>query len=265
MKRAGFAIIVSAFSVAALAFAETNPTMSQSAESFEAVVSLKYLQYVPAGYAADPTNAKSGEGHGWPLVLFLHGAGERGDNLDLVKQFGPPSLVAKGKQFPFILISPQCPKEAWWDPVVLGRLLDTIENKLKVDADRIYVTGLSMGGFGTWDLARSTPHRFAAIAPVCGGGDAGMLWIFPGMKDLPVWAFHGEKDKAVPLKRSEEMIDAVKAIGNEEAKLTVYPGVGHNSWLKAYEDPELYAWLLRHKRQASSPAARTQAATKPVR
>lgn len=252
MKRTHPFIIALSVLISINLFAQPRPTTNQSAESFEARIQIRYLQSLPPEYANDPTNAKSGEGHGWPLVLFLHGAGERGDDLEKLKLHGLPSLVASGKQFPFILISPQCPANGWWDPLVLGRLLDGVEATLKVDVDRVYVTGLSMGGFGTWDLARWMPSRFAAIAPICGGGDAGTLWIFPGMQKLPVWAFHGDKDKIVPLKRSQEMIDALRVLGNNEAKLTVYPGVGHNSWSKAYGDPALYAWLLSHKRSHSA-------------
>lgn len=238
--------------------AENVPTTQQSSATFEAKISLSYLQYLPPGYESDPLNAKDGDGKGWPLVLFLHGAGERGDNLELVKTHGPPKLIAQGKQFPFILISPQCPKDEWWDAQVLEKLLDEMGRKFKVDPDRIYVTGMSMGGFGTWDLARRQPSRFAAIAPVCGGSDADLAWIFPGLKSLPVWAFHGDKDKVVVLKRSEEMIEAVKRLGNAETRLTVYPGVGHDSWNKAYNDPELFDWLLSHRRpaQASGPTVR---------
>ena len=107
----------------------------------------------------------------WPLMLFLHGAGERGDDLELVKKHGPPKLIEAGKDFPFIVVSPQCPQGRWWEPVELATLLDEIVEKQKVDKDRIYVTGLSMGGFGTWSLAAFQPGRFAAIVPICGGGE----------------------------------------------------------------------------------------------
>src|SRR6185312_8308672 len=123
---------------------------------------LKYLIYQPADYDKQDK---------WPLLLFLHGAGERGDDLELVKKHGPPKLAAEGKDFPFIVVSPQCPKDRWWEPIELVALLDDIGSKYKVDADRIYVTGLSMGGFGTWRLAFYAPDRFAAIAPICGGGE----------------------------------------------------------------------------------------------
>ena len=204
-------------------------------------VELKYLLYLPQDYDKDA-------GKAWPLVLFLHGSGERGTDLEAVKKHGPPKLVAEGKQFPFILVSPQCPPEQWWDPFVLKGLLDDVQAKYHVDPDRVYVTGLSMGGFGTWDLARHYPDKFAAIAPICGGGDPQFV---QALAHMPAWVFHGEDDPAVPIRRSEEMVDALKKAGDPEVKFTRYPGVGHDSWVKAYNDPELYEWLLSHKREAA--------------
>lgn len=199
-------------------------------------VSLNYLLYLPKEYTQQES---------WPLVLFLHGAGERGDDLELVKVHGPPKLIAAGKDFPFIVVSPQCPKDQWWQAVELTALLDEIVEKHKVDQDRIYVTGLSMGGFGTWSLAAYTPNRFAAIAPICGGGETHWVKAFA---HLPVWAFHGAKDTAVPLERSEEMVAALKKSGGDPT-LTVYPEVAHDSWTQTYADPALYRWLLGHKRK----------------
>ncbi len=180
----------------------------------------------------------------WPLILFLHGAGERGDDLELVKVHGPPKLVEQGKAFPFIVVSPQCPKGRWWHAMELSALLDEIEEKYKVDADRIYVTGLSMGGFGTWDLAMYAPKRFAAIAPICGGGDR---QFGKALKDIPAWVFHGAKDRAVPVERSVEMVEAIKSNGGD-AKLTIYPDAQHDSWTETYDNPELYQWFLKHQR-----------------
>jgi len=201
-------------------------------------VEMDYLLALPNGY--DKQDA-------WPLVLFLHGAGERGDNLELVKMHGPPKLIGEGKEFPFIVVSPQCPKGVWWEPIELTALLDQVIKTHNVDEDRIYVTGLSMGGFGTWQLAAYTPDRFAAIAPICGGGEKYWARRFA---DLPTWAFHGVQDKGVPLIRSQEMIDAMKQQGGEP-KLTVYPDAGHDSWTETYNNPEFYEWLLAQKRKSS--------------
>ena len=169
MKRYGFIVLVlAALSVAgaeAVKHVNAQPG-SQTDQTFKKqilkTVEYDYLLYLPNHYGTADKK--------WPLVLFLHGAGERGDNLARVKVHGPPMLIEKGHSFPFILVSPQCPKDVWWDAEGLNALLDEIVAKYAVDENRIYVTGLSMGGYGTWDLAIRYPNRFAAIAPICGGG-----------------------------------------------------------------------------------------------
>src|SRR5262249_25165213 len=150
----------------------------------------------------------------WPLLLFLHGAGESGSDLKRVKRHGPPKLIERGKDFPFIVVSPQSPGRGW-DPRTLNALLDDVAAKHKVDKDRSYVTGLSMGGFGTWALAAASPDRFAAIVPICGGGTPGDA---KKIKDLPIWVFHGAKDSVVPPNRSEAMVKALKSAGAKEVK-----------------------------------------------
>jgi predicted peptidase len=199
-------------------------------------VQLKYLLYLPQDY--DPKSDKR-----WPLVLFLHGAGESGKDLDKVKVHGPPKLVARGKQFPFILVSPQSPKFGW-DVDALKALLDEIKEKHRVDPDRIYVTGLSMGGFGTWALAAAYPKEIAAIAPICGGGEP--IWA-RRIKNIPAWVFHGGKDPVVPVERSKVMVNALKKAGGT-VRLTIYPEAGHDSWTETYNNPELYTWLLEQRR-----------------
>jgi predicted peptidase len=210
---------------------------AQHAERLDAQVhvAMDYLLFLPEGYEKKDA---------WPLMLFLHGAGERGDDLNLVKKHGPPKIVETKKDFPFVLVSPQCKRNRWWEPFSLTALLDEICAKYKIDQDRIYVTGLSMGGFGTWSLAAHTPDRFAAIVPICGGGDP--IWAMR-YGQLPIWVFHGGKDPVVPLARSQEMVDAIKKRGGN-VKLTVYPDAGHDCWTAAYEDPELYEWLLQQRR-----------------
>lgn len=195
-----------------------------------------YLLFLPEGY--DKTQKL------WPLMVFLHGAGERGNNLAKVKYHGPPKIVDKQKDFPFVLLSPQCPKDKWWDEDMLIALIDEIVETHNINADRIYLTGLSMGGFGTWKLACKYPDKFAAIAPICGGGEP-----FDAMrilKDMPMWVFHGAKDSVVPLRRSEEMVAAVKRAGGKP-KFTIYPDAGHDSWTASYDNPELYEWFLKQK------------------
>ena len=198
-------------------------------------VAIQYLLYLPPNYDA---------GKKWPLLLFLHGAGERGDDLDLVKVHGPPKLIEQGKDFPFIVVSPQCPKGRRWEPTALIALLDEIEKDYSVDSDRIYVTGLSMGGFGSWALASFAPERIAAIAPICGGGET--YWA-RRLTKIPVWAFHGGKDRVVPMERSKVMVEAVKKSGGD-AKLTIYPDAGHDSWTETYNNAKLYEWLLEQHR-----------------
>ncbi len=200
-------------------------------------VSLKYLLYLPEGYHQDDQV--------WPLVLFLHGSGERGDDLESVKRHGPPMLVEQGKDFPFILVSPQCPLGQRWNPLELSVLLDEIEKDYHVDTNRIYVTGLSMGGEGTWKLVMFEPHRFAAAATVCGRTGSAYLDACK-LKSLPIWVFHGAMDDVVPLEESVRMVKALQACGND-VKFTVYPKANHNAWTETYNSEDLYKWLLQHR------------------
>ena len=199
---------------------------------------LNYLLYLPEGYKQDNNN--------WPLVLFLHGAGERGDDLESVKRNGPPMLVDKGIKFPFILVSPQCPMGKRWDPLELSVLLDEIEKNYRVDTNRVYVTGLSMGGEGTWKLIMAEPNRFAAAATVCGRTGSSYLDACR-LKNLPIWVFHGAMDDVVSLDESVRMVKALAACGND-VKFTVYPKANHNAWTETYNNEELYKWLLQHHR-----------------
>jgi predicted peptidase len=237
----GIVVLVGLFMTGGRAPAEEKGTPGkQQAKALEKEVKVKvklnYLLFLPEGY--DPKGDTA-----WPLMLFLHGAGESGSDLKLVKVHGPPKIVETKKDFPFILVSPQSPQFGW-DVEALNVLLDEVMAQHKVDPDRVYLTGLSMGGFGTWALAAAHPERFAAIVPVCGGGEP----IFARrLKNVPAWVFHGAKDGAVPLERSEVMVKALKAAGGN-VQFTVYPDVGHDSWTQTYNNPELYEWLLKQKR-----------------
>jgi len=197
-------------------------------------VKCRYLLYLPNGYGKKQQQ--------WPLIIFLHGIGERGSDLEKVKMVGLPKLVEEGMDFQFVIVSPQCPANEWWSSEVLAGLLDDVILRYAVDAERIYLTGLSMGGFGTWYLSCAYPERFAAIAPICGGGEPAFA---NRLKDVGVWAFHGAKDDVVPVKRSQEMVDAVKACGGD-ARLTIYPDAGHDSWTQTYNNKQLYDWFLEH-------------------
>lgn len=196
-------------------------------------VSVGYLLYLPEGYGVEKKQ--------WPLVLFLHGMGERGSDLSLVTRHGPPKLVEAGKKFDFILLTPQCPDDELWSAEVLGALLDEIQRNYSVDPSRVYVTGLSMGGQGTWKLALAYPDRFAAIMPICGYG-------YPSraceLRNIPIRVYHGAKDRVVPVEQSEKMVEALKKCGGN-VQLTVYPEATHDSWAQTYENPEVYEWLLK--------------------
>ncbi len=212
------------------------------------VVELKSLDTLPPGYSANP-NKK------WPLLLFLHGGGEWGSDPSKLKIHGPPRLIEEGKTFPFLVVAPQLPTDEQWLPLQLNDFLDYIETKYRVDTDRVYVTGLSRGGRGTWNLAMAYPARFAAIAPIAARGDADDV---ARIKNLPVWAFHGTDDKTMLFERGEAVVSALQKVGGT-AKFTVYPGVGHDSWTQTYANPALYDWLLSHQRdRKASPLAGTK-------
>jgi predicted peptidase len=219
----------------------------QHRHTFETVLRLRYLLYLPQDYGRDPDEK-------WPLILFLHGMGERGDDLELVKIHGIPKMIAQGTDLPFLVVSPQCPDGTMWHDhhITLRALLGEMAADYAVDPDRLYLTGLSMGGFGTWSLAITNPELFAAIAPICGGGLPD--WIC-GLKDVPVWAFHGAEDPIVPLEKGQRMVDALQACGGS-VQFTVYPGVEHDSWTQTYANPQLYEWLLQHTRQKPIGASR---------
>jgi predicted peptidase len=201
----------------------------------------KYLLFLPETYGKD--KAKK-----WPLILFLHGSGERGTNPASVRRVGLPKKLDAEPAFPFLVLSPQCPKDKWWTDaevtVMVMALLDEVCRSYSVDPDRVYLTGLSMGGFGVWGLAGQYPDRFAAAAPLCGGGN---LFQAPRLKSVPVWAFHGAKDKAVPVVFSQQMVSILKRAGGT-VQLTIYPDLDHIIWDKTYADDRLYEWFLMHKR-----------------
>jgi predicted peptidase len=222
--------------------------MTQFAAGFSATVQktvrFAYLLSLPSGYGLDPLGR-------WPLVLSLHGAGERGEDIELVKTHGIPKLAGQGVDFPFIALAPQCPVDStWWDEAdALIALLDEVAATYAVDPDRLLLTGYSLGGYGTWHLATQHPHRFAAIAPICGGG----LWFngFPErvqvLKHLPVWAFHGAHDDLVPLDESAKMVQVLQE-RHGNVRFTIFPDAGHDCWTRVYDDPEFYDWLLSHSR-----------------
>ena len=208
----------------------------QRAAKFEIRRTLDYLLHLPENYESRET---------WPLIVFLHGAGERGDNIAKVKVHGPPKLVESKPDFPFIVVSPQCPSGQRWNAPDIMALIQHIKTKYPVDNERIYLTGLSMGGYGTWDIATKYPDDFAAIAPICGGGNPRFA---RRISHLPTWAFHGAKDTVVPISQSESMVNAMEAAGGKP-RFTIYPTAGHDSWTATYNNPELFEWFLQHTKQ----------------
>ena len=230
--------------------APASPPPMQKAEQFQftKTISAKvsYLLFLPKGY--EPKGQQR-----WPLIFFLHGSGERGTNVWKVAVHGPPKIAPTQPDFPFIVVSPQCPEQQIWSRETLMALLDEVIAKYAVYTNRVYLTGLSMGGYGTWDLGIAHPERFAAIVPICGGGQTIAVALSgraqgAALKTLGVWAFHGGKDPVVPLEESQRMVDALKKAGVSDVKLTVYPEAGHDAWTETYNNPALYDWLLKHQR-----------------
>jgi predicted esterase len=218
-----------------------------------------YLEYLPQGYHNNSDK--------YPIMIFLHGIGERGPNstdpailsqsIQNVAKHGPPKYVKLGSQFPFILISPQLKNNyGTWPSAYVMEVINYCKTYLRIDERRIYLTGLSLGGGGTWVAAQDYPELFAAIAPVCGGYNSPSLACKLAGEDLPVWAFHGDKDTVVPLSKSQNMVNAINACVPKPsplAMLSIYPGVAHNAWDNAYRidsvvhNPNVYKWILSYK------------------
>jgi predicted peptidase len=195
----------------------------------------KYLEYAPLRY--DSVTAP------WPLIIYLHGKSCTGTNLNKLRTYGIPFYVDRGMAFDAVVISPQCPPgrnwttENWFEP-----LYKEILSKYRIDTTRIYLTGMSMGGFGAWDLAIKYPTRFAAVVPLCGGGRPQQV---AAIKDVPVWVFHGNKDVRVPIRRSVEMVNALRAC-NGKVKFTVLKGQGHDIH-RTFADERIYQWMYQFK------------------
>ena len=198
---------------------------------------MNYLLQLPEDYQSDTTKL-------WPMMVFLHGGGEWGTDVEKVKWLGPPRKIEDGHKYPFIVVSPQSPEHGW-RPDFVRRLTLDLQDRYRVDKDRTYLTGLSMGGFGTWRTAQSYPELFAAIVPICGGGDT---YNVHSLENMPIWCFHGEKDDVIPISRSQEMIDSLKQYDNPNVKFTIYPDVWHDSWTETYNNEDVYTWMLSHTR-----------------
>jgi antitoxin component YwqK of YwqJK toxin-antitoxin module/predicted esterase len=204
--------------------------------------SYNYLLYLPVEYEKNLNDP-------WPLIIYLHGSSLRGDNLEKVKEHGLPRLIEKGKDFPFIIVSPQCPaNKTWVTDDWFPDFLEELKSNYRIDLDRIYLTGVGLGGEGVWNLAIKYPETFAAIAPVC--GPTGPL-TFPvharRIKHIPAWVFHGARDLVVPVRESEIMVASLKEYGGD-VTLQVFPEAGHSPFTKeVYSEQLLYDWFLGHK------------------
>ncbi len=193
---------------------------------------LRYLIRFPDGFDAEKK---------YPLVIFLHGAGTRGDDIEVLKRNAFFRITAEMPQFSFVAVAPLCSRNSWWDVFeTLEKLVRQTASLPCVDHTRVSLIGNSMGGYGTWALGMSMPEYFSCLVPICGGG---MYWNASRLQNVPVWAFHGGKDQTVLPRESEKMVEAVNRKGGN-ARLTIYPENGHNSWDDTYRDPEVLRWML---------------------
>jgi len=240
------------FLIYALAFtgcnrkSDKNNMSTKKRDVYETTVNIpvkfNYSLYIPDEY----NNTDSL----FSIVLYLHGVGERGTDLNKLELNGIPELISKGKDFPFLTLAPQCPEFGWWSRPeyveALANLTKEIIRKYRIDERRVYMSGLSMGGYGTLALAKAYPQLFSAIIPICGGMDNHED--IERLGNMPIWLFHGDMDKVHPLEYSTVIYDLLKPI-NKDIKLTVYEGVGHNSWDKTYANDKIYQWLISHKKE----------------
>lgn len=204
-------------------------------------VTLGYLVYLPDGY--EQGDAK------WPVVFFLHGSGERGDDLEKNRAHGPFKELANGRKIPAIVIAPQCPTGDSWSSermtAALSGLFDHIEKTYRVDRKRELLTGLSMGGYGTWTLGEKYPNRFAALAPICGNGDVGRVAV---LRDEPIWTVHGDADPNVPAQGTRDLVAALRAAGST-VRYDEILGGGHDVWTQTYAQDAFWDWILAQKRR----------------
>ena len=210
---------------------------------FSRTVDVHYLLYLPGDYGRDPQAQ-------WPLIVFLHGASERGDDPSVITRYSIPAFLTNTLDFPFVVLSPQSPLDNWWSNQtdVLNALLDQIQATYAIDPKRISLTGQSMGGYGTWAMALKYPARFAALVPVASGWDYTNEYVpynICDLKNVPIWVFHGAQDESLPPDQITAMVQALQNCGGQ-VRFTLYPDADHlGSSNRAYADPELYEWLLQ--------------------
>jgi predicted peptidase len=236
-KPAFFQLLAASLALGTALTAQAAPVQKPRTATIRSTID--YLTFLPKSY--------SSKGDPVPLIIFLHGSGESGNDLNKVKVWGPPAIAEKDPAFPFMVVSPQAREGEWWHANLLKGMLDEVLAKYNVDRNRVYLTGLSMGGYGAWDLAIRYPEYFAAIAPICGGGNTLRIG---RLKEIPTWVFHGLKDDSVPERESAAMVAALKTAGGD-VKYTVLPNGGHvDAWVYAYGEAGLFDWFLEHRRAA---------------
>ena len=231
----GVPIILAAVLAFGCAAAPTSPLMTASRQTAQAFGETRYLLHLPAAYESRQD---------WPVILFLHGAGERGRDLALVQREALPRILETLPDFPFVVVSPQEERDRRWMPESLAALLEEVAARYRVDRRRIYATGLSTGATAALELAIRFPGRIAAVAAVTATGIPSGLC---GMKDVPVWIFNNGGDERVPASRAKRLARELEACGGE-AKLTIYPHQGHDAWTETYRTQALYEWFLKHRR-----------------
>ena len=230
--------------------ASTDVRAGQHAGEFngrvERAVAMKYLLHVPREYAADTARR-------WPVILYLHGGSLRGADVERLRRMGLPAVAEADSAFPFIVVSPLLPeRQLWTDTDAVMALLDDVLARHRADPSRVYLTGHSVGGNGAWYVAYRHPERFAAVAPMAGPANP---WWALRLARVPLWVFHGERDDIVSVDESRGMVDAVRAEGGADVRLTVLPGRDHFI-LDVYENRDLYRWFLRHALPPDAASAR---------
>lgn len=240
-------VFLSGFFFFAIVYATELPEQEQlevvakATSDKEGATPWRYLVFLPEGYHAAPEKE-------WPFLLYLHGRSVRGTDIEKIKRYGPPAFLKKRKDFPFLTVSPQLPDGAWTADE-LNALLDELIETYRIDRDRIYLTGVSLGSMGAWTFASAYPERFAALLPICAHGPQAGASLLTG---LPIWAFHGAKDKLVPIEPHQKLIEAIRE-GGGNATLTVYPDGDHGSVIgDTYDNPEVFEWLLKQSRKSNT-------------
>ena len=208
-------------------------------EKVEIPVKLDYVLYTPDGYKDSKKE--------YPLIVFLHGAGERGTDLSKVSVHGPLQYIKEGNKIDAVILAPQCPEGVYWQPHEVAALVKKVIKQNQIDENRVYLTGLSMGGYGVWATGGEYPELFAAMLPVCGAIYRPIYRNISHIKDMPIWVFHGALDDVVLPENSNKMVQALKAAGSN-VKYTIYSFANHNSWTETYNNPELYKWMLEQKK-----------------